>query len=122
MAKRGKRKAAAAPATPAQNVEQVGTLNRRAADLAQDLYNRRFAKEGTTDPEPLQWPLLHGGTFLEVAQRAWSDDGGVKLIDKSFKFLQKIGYLDDSMTRDRFVAGMTTTAVPRTKWNYIDCI
>ena len=122
MAKRGKRKAAAAPATPAQNVEQVGTLNRRAADLVQDLYSRRFAKEGTTDPEPLEWPLLHGGTFLEVAQRAWSDDGGVKLIDKSFKFLQKIGYLDDSMTRDRFVAGMTTTAVPRTKWNYTDCI
>ena len=115
MPKRGKRKAAAAPPTPAQNVEQVGKVNRRAADLVEELYKRRFAEVGTTDPEPLEWPLLHGGTFVEVAQRAWSDDGGVKLVDKSFKFLQKIGYIDESMTRDTFVKDLTSAPVPRTK-------
>ena len=91
----------AAPVAPAQSVEKLGTLNRKAAGLVQQLYDRRFAEEGSN--EPLAWPLLHGGTFLEVAQRAWDGDG-VQLIDHSFRFLHKVGFIDETTTLDQFVA------------------
>lgn len=99
--KKGRKRGSTDVATPAQSVGNLGTLNGKAAGLVQELYDRRFAQEGNENPLP--WPLLHGGTFLQVAQRAWAD-GGVKLIDQSFKFLLKVGAIQETMTLDQFVS------------------
>ena len=113
--KKGRKRGSTDLATPAQSVGNVGTLNGKAAGLVQQLYDRKFVEEGNEGNEgnenPLPWPLLHGGTFLEVAQRAWAD-GGVKLIDQSFKFLIKVGAIQESMTLDDFVSTFLEIKVP----------
>ena len=107
--KRGRKRGSTDVATPAQSVGNLGTLNGKAAGLVQQLYDRRFDEEGSENPLP--WPLLHGGTFVEVAQRAWADDG-VKLIDQSFKFLIKVGAIEETMTLDQFVSTFLEMKVP----------
>ena len=47
-----------------------------------------------------QRPVLHGGTFKEVAQRAWSNPE--MLTDKSASFVHKVG-LTDSLDTAEFL-------------------
>ena len=100
--KRKGRKAAhddAAP-TPAQSMENLGILNKKVAGLVQDVYDRRFAKPGESGTD-LPWPLCHGGTFIEVAQRAW-EKNGEQLLASSLKMLQNLGMQDASLLVEDF--------------------
>ena len=86
----------------------MGSLNKKAASLVQQLYDRRFNLPG--QGEDLPWPLLHGGTFKEVAQRAWAD-GGSKLLESSLSFLRGVGLLDATVTLEDFTSRHLTLSV-----------
>ena len=51
-------------------------------------------------PEKLKWPLLDGGSFLDVVQRVWADED--LLIQDSITMVKKLGIIDSSATEEDF--------------------
>lgn len=98
------RKVDALPA-PAQSVSEIGNLNKKVASLVEDLHSRRF-ETADSKLEPLPWPLLHGGTLKEVAQRALSDQP--RLLDGTWKFLCALGAQGDMESMDAYQAKFMT--------------
>ena len=56
-------------------------------------------------------PILHGGTFLEIARRAWAAPEA--LLQQSLELVKTCGIVDDSTDLDQFAAKyMTIDARP----------
>ena len=62
------------------------------------LYSFRHCKPGSEQIWP--FPFLHGGTFKEIAQRAWEQPD--TLILDSITLLKKVKVIDSNMTVDEF--------------------
>lgn len=50
--------------------------------------------------EKRKWPLLEGGSFIEVVQRVWSDEGN--LLQDSLDLVKKLGIMDGSASLEDF--------------------
>ena len=57
-------------------------------------------------PEQRKWPLLDGGTFLDMVQRVWSDEDNLQ--SESLRMVQKLGIMDSSATEEDFQAKYLT--------------
>ena len=68
-------------------------------DWVREVYDLRHGSE-----EAKAWPVLSGGSYLDIVQRAWNDSG--RLIEDSAKFLRDINLIP---------AGGTETYL-REKW------
>ena len=58
-----------------------------------NLYSMRHNEKDTVPPhQHLPWPVAHGGTFQEVAMRAWEDPS--KLVDQTASLCLRVGLLE----------------------------
>jgi hypothetical protein len=74
----------------AQSMSDLHPVNQAVLDWVNEVYVMRSNKEGLVDATKCKpWPVLHGGSFKEIAQRAWSDPG--KLLGESLELLKKAG-------------------------------
>ena len=109
-----KKKMKAAPAAAGSSVGgshltmsmcEVKGVRRHVLDWAHMLHEKRSCKasslpSGDRPDEP--WPELHGGTFQEVAARAWHrDDSGV-LASMSLQLMKKAQLMDMNVDLDAF--------------------
>lgn len=88
-------------ATPTSITEAPGLIKTTLA-IIEDMFNLRRADEKRIHTEPLShlqpkdgvfsWPVMHGGTFKQIAQRAWSNPD--QLIDLSASLTNKIGFTE----------------------------
>ena len=62
-------------------------------DWVREVYDLRHGSD-----EEKAWPVLSGGSYLEIVQRAWNDSG--RLIEDSAKFLRDINLSPASGTED----------------------
>lgn len=53
-------------------------------------------------PEKRKWPLLEGGSFLDVVQRCWCDEEA--LLSDSLTLVKRLGIVDSSTTEEDFAA------------------
>ncbi|CAK9079166.1 unnamed protein product [Durusdinium trenchii] len=96
---------AAGAATPvnATSVDALHQVQRDCATLVEDLYSLRHATETDVYSEPrgilplegnglFPWPVLHGGTFKEIAERAMKDTD--LLVNISTELCFHLGLLD----------------------------
>ena len=96
---------AAGAATPvnATSVDALHQVQRDCAPLGEDLYSLRHATETDVYSEPrgilplegnglFPWPVLHGGTFKEIAERAMKDTD--LLVNISTELCFHLGLLD----------------------------
>lgn len=104
---------------PVSDVEHLADFQKACSKAVEFMYDLRHAKPSTVHLEErgpfkpvnglFEWPVCHGGTFKEIAQRAWSDPD--KLLSMSAKFASSIGLLD-SEDPDEFVSQFCKLNVP----------
>ena len=104
---------------PVSDVEHLADFQKACSVAVEFMYDLRRAKPSTLHLEErgpfkpvnglFEWPVCHGGTFKEIAQRAWSDPD--KLMSMSAKFASSIGLLD-SEDPDEFVSQFCKLNVP----------
>ena len=92
----------------AQDMDSVCGLMRATQICVESMYSLRHAKPGILVSEALPelpldgnggmyvWPVCQGGTFKDIAQRAWESPD--RLIDESWDMVRATGILDDSST------------------------
>ena len=107
--------------TPAAvaDVEQLTDFQKACSGTVEFMYDLRHAKPSAVYSEErgpfkpvdglFEWPVCHGGTFKEIAQRAWSEPD--RLLSMSAKFASSIGLLD-SEDPDEFVGQFCKLNVP----------
>lgn len=64
-------------------------------------------------PDTLKWPLLEGGSFLEMVQRVWSDEDNLKI--HSLEMVKKLGIMDSAATDADFQEKYLTMKDPSLK-------
>jgi hypothetical protein len=82
----------------ATTMDNVPNLLKGVAQFVDATYALRHKTIG--DPLVMASPVLHGGTFKTIAQRAWEDPAD--LILKSFEMCKASGIIDESCTVDEF--------------------
>eukprot|EP00435_Cladocopium_sp_Y103_P042169 s460_g11.t1 len=85
-------------AKTARSFEDVPSAQSALDQWLQSVYGLRHNGEDSVATHP--WPVEHGGTFLEIAGRAWEDAD--RLVTAAHRLCQKAGVIDQDCTVDSF--------------------
>jgi hypothetical protein len=88
-------------AGPATTMTSLNPVQHALGAWVDTVYSRRHAcpsDMGASTAPDMAWPVLHGGTFTEIAQRAWSQPE--RLITMSLEVLKKSGVVPKGHTSD----------------------
>ena len=83
-----------------RSFEEVPSAQAALDQWLQSVYRLRHRGEDDVATHP--WPVLHGGTFLEIAGRASEDED--RLVTAAHRLCQKAGVVDQDFTVDNFKA------------------
>ena len=86
--------------TCAHTVEDVPAVQVALDQWLQQTYNLRHNKADDGKMALFPWPVEHGGTFLEIAQRAWGD--GDRILNGALRVCQKAGICGTESCLDDF--------------------
>ena len=86
--------------TCARTVDDVPAVQVALDQWLQQTYNLRHNKADDGKMALFPWPVEHGGTFLEIAQRAWGD--GDRILNGALRVCQKAGICGTESCLDDF--------------------
>ena len=96
----------------ATSMDTVCPLMVAAQVCVDSMYSLRHTKPETKHDKSLPgltleggdfgWPVMGGGTFKDIAQRAWGSDSRDKLVELSWEMVSAAGLLDPGSSVDTF--------------------
>ena len=93
--KKRQKTAANSKHNPPQTLGEVASSRLSLKDWISTAYQARHGL-----PEKLKFPLLEGGSFLDIVHRVWSDEDA--LTSQSLEMVKKLGIMDSSATDEDF--------------------
>eukprot|EP00435_Cladocopium_sp_Y103_P022791 s4234_g5.t1 len=83
-----------------RSVDEVPPVQVTLDQWLQQIYSLRHHKADDGKMALFPWPVEHGGTFLEIAQRAWGD--GDRVLNGAHRICQKAGICSTESSMDDF--------------------
>ena len=88
-------------ARTSRTLDELPSVQQKLDGWLQQVYDRRHqTAQGAMALPAMEWPVEHGGTFLEIANRSWQDPS--KILSGALRLSKKAGVVNEEASLEDF--------------------